>query len=463
MPSLLASHGVWLLLALGLAIASAQDQPPGPVHPGQPSNCNKWHVVKSGDDCESVPKKYSISATVFFGWNPSVSRDCLTNFWIDYAYCVGTGGSSSSPARTTTPKPATTQTTTTKATASISRISSPPGPTFTDTPNNCNSWYLVKSGDNCDTVAARSDITRAKFLEYNPSVSADCTVNFWIGQAYCVGLGPRLPSAPSTTSRSQTQSFNSTYSIRHPITSASLTQPTASEDDVWPPTKTQQGQPSYCSDWHLVQPGEDCSDVVRQHSDFTNMADFFAWNPAVGTDCSGLYLGFYVCVDIQVQTTGVITIPNFAANLTLPPYFNWTEPPRPTVDGNFEPTPSHGPMPTDCVDFAEARTPLLTRDKFFEWNPVLAGNCDGLWAGNYYCVAASSKDEPPPQPPTVSKKPEDVAVDTTDRCVRWYLAVPGDLCSNIALMFGSFSDSDFRTWNPSVGSECTTTQVSAPV
>lgn len=84
---LLRAYHPWLILALGVVLVDAQTEPPGPVHPGNPSNCNKWHLVKSGDDCGTIRSQYDLTADEFFGWNPAVSRDCVTNFWLDYAYC----------------------------------------------------------------------------------------------------------------------------------------------------------------------------------------------------------------------------------------------------------------------------------------------------------------------------------------------------------------------------------------
>ncbi|KAJ9209978.1 hypothetical protein DTO166G4_8450 [Paecilomyces variotii] len=55
----------------------------------QKRNCNKYYVVQTGDTCPSVESKFGITSTEFFAWNPSVSTDCTTNFWVGEAYCVG--------------------------------------------------------------------------------------------------------------------------------------------------------------------------------------------------------------------------------------------------------------------------------------------------------------------------------------------------------------------------------------
>ncbi|KAI0398850.1 hypothetical protein F4802DRAFT_613319 [Xylaria palmicola] len=63
--------------------------PPAPTQDGQPSNCNAWYVPVSGDDCGVVETKYQITDAQFHAWNPAVSSDCLSGFWVGEAYCVG--------------------------------------------------------------------------------------------------------------------------------------------------------------------------------------------------------------------------------------------------------------------------------------------------------------------------------------------------------------------------------------
>ncbi|EMD68574.1 carbohydrate-binding module family 50 protein [Bipolaris sorokiniana ND90Pr] len=65
---------------------------PGPTHPGTVAGCNKWHVVGSGDSCWTISQLYGIGLDTFYKWNPAIQNDCATNFWPDYAYCVGISG-----------------------------------------------------------------------------------------------------------------------------------------------------------------------------------------------------------------------------------------------------------------------------------------------------------------------------------------------------------------------------------
>ena len=91
----------------------------------------------------------------------------------------------------------------------------------------------------------------------------------------------------------------------------------------------------------------------------------FAWNPQVGTDCSGLYIGYWVCVGIQIQQGITVTLSLGAPNATgtgeasFPPFETLTPTQTPTLDPSFEPTPYHGTPPSNCVHYYQARAVRL--------------------------------------------------------------------------------------------------------
>ena len=242
---------VWLAAVLLFGLVNAQDSSPGGyVHPGQPSNCNGWHTVVSGDDCQNVPARYSITFAQFRAWNPAVSADCIQNFWLEAAYCVRVGTAPGTTTSTTTTSPPT-------ATSNPNAPeTSPGGPVHPGQPGNCNGWHTIVSGDNCQNVPERYGITFAQFLEWNPAVSSDCTQNFWLESAYCVRTGERptsttVPPSSITSDPGSSSSswFNSTYSTQHPVTEWNVT--SSRVDTAWPPTKTIEGQTDLCNEWHL--------------------------------------------------------------------------------------------------------------------------------------------------------------------------------------------------------------------
>lgn len=190
--------------------------------------------------------------------------------------------------------------------------STPSAPTCTGTAQNCNRWHKIVNGDTCDSLLGDFGITRNQFLAWNLAVSEDCTENFWLGEAYCVGIGSELVSTSSILSSSgrrtrisslyttgsispctrvvsgsiprntssiggagtrpvTTSPVNSTYSIRSPTTPYELGSTTI--DSAWPPTKTQPGQPSYCNKWHLVGAGDTCASIVAMYGGSVSTAE----------------------------------------------------------------------------------------------------------------------------------------------------------------------------------------------
>ncbi|KAJ6785997.1 hypothetical protein PWT90_07633 [Aphanocladium album] len=258
--------GSWGMMPLPTATETPGDgkpHPPAPTHDGEPADCDGWHVVSSGDSCQSVADGASISIETFFEWNPAVSKDCKTNFWVGQAYCTHRAGQGI----TSTTPPTSTGPTTSKPT--------PPAPTHSGEPADCNKWAVVKSGDTCGSVAKDNGISVDQFFAWNPAVSKDCTTNFWINQAYCVGVSGSGSQPPVTTT----------------TTSSSSSKPT-------PPAPTHSGEPDDCNKWAVVKSGDTCGSVASDNGISTDQ--FFAWNPAVSRDCTtNFWVNQAYCVGVS--------------------------------------------------------------------------------------------------------------------------------------------------------------------
>jgi hypothetical protein len=386
-------QGYWVAVLLSMLFAAASGEPaPGPSMPNTIWNCNKWFLVNSGDTCATAQAAGNIPASQFFVWNPDVSSDCLTNFWPTYYYCIGVDRTATST---------TTTTTTTK------------GATTTTT---------------------------------GPKPSTQTTTS---------------SRGSSTTTSRITSSANATYSIRHPIVTWNITTKTIGHDR--PPKETQRGQPASCLDWHLVSVGQSCQQIVNRYFTSLSIDDLLDWNPELLDDCSGLQIGYYVC--IRVKPSGSLTLTFNPGSASIPDSTAWTPTTLPSVDTSFTPVPTQGPLPPTCQAYYQAgdgdrcenvlaQNPQITREQFFSWNTFLNGNCDGMWAGYFYCIWAG----PPgvlPDPPTVKTKPTSgVPANTTADCIGWYQATGGDDCDLMVAMFGRFSRADFVKWNPTVKTDC---------
>jgi LysM repeat protein len=323
--------------------------PPGPTMSGSPADCNEWAVVTDGLTCTDMASGAGISLEQFLAWNPAVSSDCATNYWVDEAYCVGVSGDDGGTSTTkppTTSAPSSTSSTTSKPT--------PPGPTMTGSPADCNKWSLVTDGLSCTDMATQAGISLAQFLAWNPAVSSDCATNYWLGEAYCVGVAGG--STPTTTAKPTTG------------------KPT-------PPAPTMSGEPDNCNEWAVVTDGLSCTDMASQAG--LTLEQFLAWNPAVSSDCAiNYWLGEAYCVGIAGGST---------PTTTAKPTTGKPTPPAPTMSGEPD-NCNKWAVVTDglsCTDMASQTG--LTLEQFLAWNPAVSSDCvTNYWLGEAYCVGVGA-------------------------------------------------------------------------
>lgn len=58
---------------------------------GSPANYNKWSLVTAGLTYTALASQAGFTLNLlkqFLAWNPAVSSDCVTNYWLGEAYCV---------------------------------------------------------------------------------------------------------------------------------------------------------------------------------------------------------------------------------------------------------------------------------------------------------------------------------------------------------------------------------------
>ena len=125
---------------------------------------------------------------------------------------------------------------------------------------------LVVSGDNCADNVADYGITMAQFRQWNEAMGANCN-GLWAEYYYCVSIKGHEPPPPT---------------VPPP------TGPTA-------PAPTQTGIVKDCTDWYVVVSGDTCDKVVAKYGNL-DLNLFRRWNPAIGANCAGLWLGNAYCV-----------------------------------------------------------------------------------------------------------------------------------------------------------------------
>lgn len=229
--------------------------------------------------CVFAAYMYEVDLDEFAAWNPGLGdvRSPSCAFQSGVRYC-GSWYLQKAPEPTVIPTPTSSTASSTTSSSGTSKPT-PPAPTHSGQPDNCNEWAVVEDGDNCDTMATAAGISRAQFLAWNPAVSSDCVQNFWLGYAYCVAVSGSTTTPPTTSSRTSTA---------------------PPEGPTKPPAEyLQEGQPDNCSKWDRAVTGDYCA-VVAERNGLT-VSQLAALNPVLGTDGADcgtmMWLNYYYCVD----------------------------------------------------------------------------------------------------------------------------------------------------------------------
>ncbi|KAF5561912.1 hypothetical protein FNAPI_3459 [Fusarium napiforme] len=227
---------------------------PTPLQEGMVDNCNKFHLVKDTTTCDGIAKYDKISLENFYKWNPKIKSSC-NNLQLGAYVCVGVVESSTRPTSTTT----TIKTTATSPTNGVST----PTSIQSGMVSNCNKFHFIKSTTTCQGIVDYDKITMAEFLKWNTGISSKCT-NLEQGTYACVGV-IEGSQKPSTTT-----------------------------GGVSTPTPTQSGMIKGCTKFHYVGDKTTCEGILNY--DKITIKQFYKWNPAVKSDCSGLWAKTWACV-----------------------------------------------------------------------------------------------------------------------------------------------------------------------
>ncbi|RDW76308.1 LysM peptidoglycan-binding domain-containing protein [Aspergillus mulundensis] len=365
-------------------------------------------------------------------WNPSVSEGCA-GMQAGNSYCVEAFGEPDPGeiTSTTTTVPVTTTTTKT-STSTTTTTGGAPGATQSGQITTCNRWDLVQPGDTCSVYLDKyPGLTLAKLVEWNPAIGSQCQ-SLWVDTYLCTGVEGY--TAPTTTT-----------------TAAPTT--TAPSNGVTTPSPIQPGMTTSCASFHEVQSGDTCASIAQSNG--ISLSQFNAWNTGVGSGCSSLWLGYYVCVS-EIGATTTTKAPSTTTN---------------PGNGIATPTPTLPGMVSTCDAFylvSEGDTCAgitkkkgLSLSQLYKWNTALDSTCSGLWTGYYVCVSVQGVNPTTTtKATTTTTKPgNEIATPTpiqpgmTASCKKFHKVVSGDQCGTIAKKAG-ISLANFNKWNPGVGSSC---------
>lgn len=408
-----------------------------------------------------------ISIQDFYFLNPEINSTNCNNLYVDYSYCVqavgdistyaGYGGGAGLPpclttgntidksclATTAVPTdtywsfPAPGSATATK-TSSTSTSAPTVLPLASGTLDDCSSYdqYVAPQSNSsqnlnsCDYITYYRGISTDQLTEWNPSLVYDesnpdsCSLQK--GYRYCVKRG--ASGSPTSTSN-----------------------PTAtSPGGVATPSPVQDGIIDGCSKFYKVMSGDGCYDIAAANN--VALSDFYSWNPAVKSDCSGLFPGYYVCV-----ATGSPTSTSDSSTTATQP------------TGAATPSPVQDGIVSDCTKFYDvmsgdgcyniASTNNIQLSDFYSWNPAIKNDCSGLFPGYYVCVGRGTATTPTSKTPTSTTQSTGVVTPTPTQtgmvgnCNKFHEVVSGDACYDLASE-EKIDLQDFYDWNPAVKNDC---------
>ncbi|KAL2211785.1 hypothetical protein CC79DRAFT_1378678 [Sarocladium strictum] len=392
---------------------------PQPTQPDMVDNCNKFDFVEKGKNCASIAKDHGITVAQFVEWNPSVKSDC-TELWLGVNVCVGVVGFE--PPTTTKPP--------TSTTVPGNGIETPE-PTQPGMVDNCEGFDFVNKGDTCAIITKRNGITLAQLVLWNPSIESDCT-GLWLNVNVCVKtIGFQ---APTTTNKPPT------------TTTGPGNGPPA--NGISTPMPIQTGMVSNCNKFHEIKSTTTCANLLAYHS--ITMAQLYAWNPAVKSDCSGLLVGTNACVGVIGGSPPTTT--------------------KPPANGISTPQPIQTGMVTNCNSFHEIKSTTtcaalldyrkITMAQLYAWNPAVKSDCSNLQPGTNVCVGIIGGSTPP----TTTKPPANgittplpIQTGMVTNCNKFHEIKSTTTCANL-LAYHSITMPDLYKWNPAVKSDCSNLQ-----
>ncbi|KAH7064408.1 LysM domain-containing protein [Paraphoma chrysanthemicola] len=323
------------------------DTPALPYDSNTSKYCSYWiDNTDKGLLCTQVPSQWTISISDFLRWNPSLAPNC-NNFTTGRSYCVEVTGEPAVTPPPTTPTPTASTSITPPSPVSSGNGIATPQPTQPLMVNNCDAFYFVPEGSSCDAISSSNSITPAQFLAWNPSVGNTCS-GLWANVYVCVSIIGHTPTKP---------------------TSASPT-PTKPSNGITTPLPTQPSIVNNCDAFYLVPPNETCDSIARKNG--ITAAQFLAWNPSVGSTCSGLWADAYACVSIIGHT--------------IPPA-NTVTTPVPVQTGMVGNCKTFHFVVKDETCATITKKYGITEANFVKWNPAVGTGCRSMWANTYACVA----------------------------------------------------------------------------
>ncbi|KAL3479631.1 hypothetical protein BJX99DRAFT_244778 [Aspergillus californicus] len=240
--------------------------------------------TRRDSDCWSLAGIVDISGEELILWNPSLGENStsigppstittnsitLTVISNSYAYPCILAESTSYCIAVASP------TTTTEGQQSAIAT---PVPRAAGEITNCTQWFQVQfDGDTCESILGTFWLVFEELYAMNPSVKEDCS-GLVRGTYYCISTYPGGVPGGQPDWTGPTYEWG-TWTSTTPSA-------TTSTSGVSTPSAVQTGIVAACNEFYKVVTGDSCYDIAQDND--IELSDFYDWNPAVKTDCSGL-------------------------------------------------------------------------------------------------------------------------------------------------------------------------------
>ncbi|KAJ6533673.1 hypothetical protein B0H19DRAFT_1383637 [Mycena capillaripes] len=360
------------------ATAAVPPRPKNAAAGAGPAGCMRWHTVVDGDGCAKLETDFALTQTQLFALNPNLAPAC-TNLALGSAYCV-------------------------RALTAIPPPTGPPADLNPGSWNNCTSYYTVKSGDNCNVIDSKFNISFSDFLHWNAEVSTTCS-NLNLA-SYCVGITGGCESIYTVVS-------GDSCGIIETKTSISDAQLKAFNPWLTSTCSVQIGQNICIKNSHISPPtsGPPANLNPGSWNKFNiSLSDFLHWNPEVNNQCSNLNIAGYCVAAPGGGCQALYTV----------------------VSG-------------DSCGVVEKKT-ALSEAQLRALNPWIDTACT-LQIGQSICTKNTNIATPPSGPPA------NLNPGSWSNCTTYYNVASGDNCNLIEAKFG-IGFSDVLRWNPEVTTTC---------
>ncbi|KAI1860784.1 uncharacterized protein JN550_011246 [Neoarthrinium moseri] len=304
------------------------------------------------NSCYFAIGAYEFDLNEFLSWNPSLQSVNPCYLQEGYRYCGDHKDATPDLPRTGTCLP----------------IEEPHSGTI----SSCSCFTIIKGYEatsySCEDIADDHKVTVSNLMAWNP----------WIGdQSSCdTGIYADLEESADRPVCVGVDSNGGGATITRPPSTTTTEAPITTSTSVSPGAPTQTGIVESCVKYYVAQSGDGCWAIANDNA--IALDNFYAWNPAVGTDCANLWPGYAYCVQGPASSPTTSAMPTSTSG--------GVSPPGPTQDGASSSCKQWHTVVDGDGCWAIANDNGIALDDFYSWNPSIGSNCENLWLGYSVCV-----------------------------------------------------------------------------